>query len=373
MMTSGINTIPQDNSDLEDDNSALTLRLHVKILEKPDDDVSVPKALKNMQDVYAAANIKVELITTEELNLPLLKDVYIGDCAGSETTPQQRELFSHRNGVEDGDVVAYYVRATSKKKLNGCATHPRQRPGAIITKSASPWTLAHEFGHVLGIHHVDSSNRLMYGGSTDKITNPPPDLVASEIATIRRSVRNLLNQGDIEQGDKDMSDESEIADDVIEFLSSEEPDYDKARDKFLSRSKDVTKVIETFLGGKNIGLIEKGIYFLSILDDDPGFLGIAREAIKHDDPRVRGAVADALNNVAVVDEDVLPIYLTLFEDSDVGVRKLSLLATPMGDRADSVPSDVNDQLLAKIKQMRDSDPEPGIREIAAEVSRSFER
>ncbi|RVG20637.1 HEAT repeat domain-containing protein [Sinorhizobium meliloti] len=305
--------------------------------------------------------------------MPLLIDVYVGACEGSETTLEQKELFSHRNGVEDGHVVAYFVRSTRKKKLNGCATHPRGKPGAIITKSASPWTLAHEFGHVLDIHHKGSSNRLMYGGGTDRITDPPPDLVASEIAIIRRNVRNLLNQSDIERGDEDMADESEIPDDVIEFLSSEEPDYDRARAKFLSRSKDVTKVIESVLRGKNIGLIEKGIYFLSLLDDDPGFIGVSNKATKHGDPRVRVAVADALNNVAVVDEEVRKIYLKLLEDSDVGVRKSSLLATPMGDRADSVPSDVKDQLLAKIKQMRDSDPEPGIRKIAAEVSRSFEQ
>jgi predicted Zn-dependent protease len=58
---------------------------------------------------------------------------------------------------------------------------------------ASDWTLAHEIGHVLGLVHVNDSNRLMTGGGTAKITNLPPDLVASEISTMQNSYYTKVN------------------------------------------------------------------------------------------------------------------------------------------------------------------------------------
>ena len=49
--------------------------------------------------------------------------------------------------------------------------------------------MAHEAGHVLGLNHVNDSNRLMTGNGTDNITNLPPDLIASEGATMLASGR----------------------------------------------------------------------------------------------------------------------------------------------------------------------------------------
>ena len=44
-----------------------------------------------------------------------------------------------------------------------------------------------EVGHVLGLNHVNDTNRLMTGGGTANITNPPPDLVESERQTMENS------------------------------------------------------------------------------------------------------------------------------------------------------------------------------------------
>ena len=41
--------------------------------------------------------------------------------------------------------------------------------------------MGHEVGHVLGLGHVDSNTRLMFGGGTDNIVNLPPDLADREI------------------------------------------------------------------------------------------------------------------------------------------------------------------------------------------------
>jgi hypothetical protein len=42
-------------------------------------------------------------------------------------------------------------------------------------------------GHVLGLFHVNNNDRLMTGNGTANITNPPPDLIASEVATMLAS------------------------------------------------------------------------------------------------------------------------------------------------------------------------------------------
>ncbi|HYI08817.1 MAG TPA: hypothetical protein VEK57_07075 [Thermoanaerobaculia bacterium] len=51
--------------------------------------------------------------------------------------------------------------------------------------------MAHEVGHVLLLGHVSDTNRLMTDAGTSAITNPPPDLVASEITTMNASTLTI--------------------------------------------------------------------------------------------------------------------------------------------------------------------------------------
>ncbi len=157
------------------------VRVHVKILTNPN--VSLDTMMHNMREVYATANIDVEWASTESLNQPTLNDVDVGSCNMGVVTAEQALLFANRNSVGANDVVVYMVRSTIPP-FNGCAAHPTGRPGAVVAQGASQWTFAHELGHVLGIHHVNNNNRLMTGNGTANITNPPPDLVASEVATM---------------------------------------------------------------------------------------------------------------------------------------------------------------------------------------------
>jgi hypothetical protein len=83
-------------------------------------------------------------------------------------------------------VVVYFVRSTVPPS-NGCATHPAGRPGAVVAQGATRWTLGHEVGLMLTLRHVDDNNRLMTGKGTANITNPPPDLVATEVLSMRAS------------------------------------------------------------------------------------------------------------------------------------------------------------------------------------------
>jgi hypothetical protein len=157
------------------------VRLHFKVLTAPN--VPTNTMLDAMRQVYATANIRVDLISTENLNLPALNDVDIGRCVSGSTTTEQNQLFGNRNNVGVNDVVIYFVRSTVPPS-NGCAAHPAGRPGAVVAQGATQWTLAHEVGHVLGLGHVNDNNRLMTGNGTGNITNPPPDLVQSEVQTM---------------------------------------------------------------------------------------------------------------------------------------------------------------------------------------------
>jgi hypothetical protein len=142
--------------------------------------------ISNMRQTFATAQVGVRYASFEVLSLPALNDLDVGACTMGSVTAEQTQLFANRNSANPTDVVAYFVRST-QPPYNGCAAFPSGRPGAVVASGASAWTMAHEIGHVLGLPHVGDNNRLMTGGGTDNITNPPPDLIASESTTMLAS------------------------------------------------------------------------------------------------------------------------------------------------------------------------------------------
>jgi hypothetical protein len=161
------------------------VRVHTKVLTAPA--VPLTTLFQNMREVYASANIDVEWATEEALNFPALNVVDVGPCVRGQTTSEQNQLFTNRNFAGANDIVVYFVLATDPP-LNGCAAHPSGTPGAVVVRPATQWTFAHEIGHVLDLIHVNNNDLLMTGNGTANITNPPPDLVASEGATMQASV-----------------------------------------------------------------------------------------------------------------------------------------------------------------------------------------
>jgi hypothetical protein len=161
--------------------------MHLKILFDPT--IPVQTMVQSMTQVYEASGFRVEVASTERLNLPDLVDLD-SDCDPDVFTDEQQRLFANRNNVGANDIAVYFVRS-STDGVNGCAAHPRGLPSAVVTSIASQWTLGHEVGHVLGLRHVNDNDRLMTGNGTNNITNLPPDLVASEITTMDASALTI--------------------------------------------------------------------------------------------------------------------------------------------------------------------------------------
>jgi hypothetical protein len=160
------------------------IRIHTKVLTVPN--IAIETLLQNMREVYATASIDVEWASTESLNLPALNDLDVGQCVAGVTTAEQDTLYNNRNNVGANDIAVYFVRSTVPP-FNGCAAHPAGKPSAAVVQTGSQWTFAHEVGHVLGLSHVNNNDQLMTGNGTSNITNPPPDLIASEVATMTNS------------------------------------------------------------------------------------------------------------------------------------------------------------------------------------------
>lgn len=159
-----------------------TVQLHLKVLTQPT--IAINTMVTRMRDLYESVGINVHLASIENLNLPALNDVDVGPCnMGQTPTAEQTQLFGNRNNAGANDVVVYFVRSTVPGS-NGCAAHPAGQPGAVVAQGATQWTLAHEVGHVLGLGHVTDNDRLMTGNGTGNITNPPPDLIATETQTM---------------------------------------------------------------------------------------------------------------------------------------------------------------------------------------------
>ncbi len=172
------------------------IRLHLKILVAPTR-FSIATMLRSMRQVYGPAGFRVEVASRERLRLSTLEELDVAcpdltkrcqtmPCANTNLNAEHVSLYTHRNNVRANEIVVYFVRRTVPG-LNGLCDHPPGRPGVVVTARASRWTLAHEVGHVLGLSHVTNNDRLMTGGGTNNITNPPPDLIRTEIQSMDRS------------------------------------------------------------------------------------------------------------------------------------------------------------------------------------------
>ena len=179
-------------------NRSYQIRLHMRTLGRPR--ISEFTALANAQATFGQYDIYVKMVSgiclpnsTEIENQTLtLRNVNVGACTLSQNmTGSQSALFSHggRQGVLPTDILCYWVdrvTTTSGSQLAGCASHPASQPSLVVSAAGSPWTLAHEIGHVLGLRHVTGTTNLM-STPTASISANPPRLSDSEVRTVRSS------------------------------------------------------------------------------------------------------------------------------------------------------------------------------------------
>jgi Metallo-peptidase family M12B Reprolysin-like len=183
------------------------VRIHFKTMQQPNRPVKT--MLLNMRRVYATADMGVTVGSRENLAGPAfttLLDLDVGPCTTGTTTTEQNQLFQNRNNAGANDVVVYFARSVllnNTGALNGCASFPAGSPGAAVAQIASPWTMGHEVGHVLGLNHISGEHtgcppanplccstpnftRLMTGCGTGGITGIPT-VSQAEINTMRAS------------------------------------------------------------------------------------------------------------------------------------------------------------------------------------------
>lgn len=163
---------------------AYRLRLAIRVVSTPD--LPVADMIDRMREVFERAGCQVEVASSQTLDLGGKLDIDTGACSASTLTADQAAIFSRREGMEPRDIAVYFVR-TTVPPFNGCAAHPPDRPGVIVSSYASAWTLAHEVGHVLGLDHVADARRLMTSLGTANIIDPPPNLTDNEIGTMTSS------------------------------------------------------------------------------------------------------------------------------------------------------------------------------------------
>jgi hypothetical protein len=169
--------------------------IHLKVLQQPN--IPIDTMLRNMRQVYSTANIRVVVGSRENLGGPpfaALLDVDVGTCprppvSQATLTAEQVQLFQNRNNVGPNEIAVYFVR-TTQPTSNGCSASTANQPSVVVAQTASPWTLAHEVGHVLGLAHISGENtncppanprccstpdftRLMTGCGTRNITGTP--------------------------------------------------------------------------------------------------------------------------------------------------------------------------------------------------------
>ena len=145
--------------------------------------------------------------------------------------------------------------------------------------------------------------------------------------------------------------------DVRTWLDGDEVDYTKAK---RLGSAAIPFLMELVQGG-DLGLASKATYLASLIKSEQS-AAVLETAAARNEPVLRVAAASGIRNLPEVQaERVLDL---LINDPDAGIRKVTLKSA---DRFRSP------QVVAKLQQMAETDPEPFVRELAASNVKKMKR
>ena len=170
-----------------------TLNLHIRIIARQE--IELEKMIDAMNQVFATANIVVNLATTKRLELnreefDFFNRLDVGDC-NLEPSNEQLELSNFRDNAGPTDVVVYICGSVinSHGAIGGCSTHPEGIPMLVISPIAEMYTMAHEIGHLLGLEHCSTDPSILPQRLMNIVAPPEPPPLAKLIASEKRKMR----------------------------------------------------------------------------------------------------------------------------------------------------------------------------------------
>ena len=171
-----------------------THRVRLRFCSLTSTNVPFATALRNAQRVYAQYGIRVDFQSGISLGLSEEEAqelaVVDGQCDWDITTGEFNRVQSLVGNWPSTEILVCYVGEFAESLL-GCGGHAPNKPACIVAAAGSPWTTAHEVGHVLltksfsPVHETDTRN-LMFR-TTSGITQFPPILTPAQVTQIKKS------------------------------------------------------------------------------------------------------------------------------------------------------------------------------------------
>jgi len=152
--------------------------------------------LRNAERVYAQYSIKIEYASGKCLALNSLQQRQFqsvgGTCKWIINSGEREKILRMGGFVPHNEITVYFINQFDGSQSLGCGGHLPKRPACMVVAKGSPWTMAHEVGHVLLGNsfkpvHVNDTTNLMYS-STPGITATLPGLNSIQVQQMKSSI-----------------------------------------------------------------------------------------------------------------------------------------------------------------------------------------
>ena len=137
--------------------------------------------------------------------------------------------------------------------------------------------------------------------------------------------------------------------DVRAVLDPEEVDYENAKRLGTAAIPFLMELVQ----GGDLGLASKATYLASLIEDEQSVV-VLEAAAARNEPVLKVAAASGIRNLSVAHADRMLGLLK--DDPDIGVRKVAL---------QSAAKFKSPTIVAKLRQIAETDPEPILRDLAA--------